>query len=106
MQDVAEAVRQGVREGHAAVVGRVIDVKGYRRWAFPLVVVGLNSIAAYLIAHLWEDFLRESLLTNLGHAPFAILGPGLQPLLLGATILLLDWLLLHWMYRRKIFLRI
>jgi hypothetical protein len=34
------------------------------------------------------------------------LGPGLQPLLLGATILLLDWLFLHWMYQRKIFLRI
>jgi heparan-alpha-glucosaminide N-acetyltransferase len=84
----------------------LIDEKQWKRWAFPLVVVGTNSIAAYLIAHLWEDFLRESLLTNLGHAPFAILGPGLQPFLLGATILLLDWLFLHWMYRRKIFLRI
>ena len=29
MQDVAEAVRTGVREGQAAVVGRVIDVKGF-----------------------------------------------------------------------------
>ena len=26
----------------------VIDMKGYRRWAFPLVVIGLNSIAAYV----------------------------------------------------------
>jgi heparan-alpha-glucosaminide N-acetyltransferase len=84
----------------------IIDVKQYRRWAFFLIVVGANSIAAYLIAHLWEDFLRRNLLTNLGHAPFLIFGPGLQPLLLGAVILLLDWLFLHWMYRRKIFLRI
>jgi heparan-alpha-glucosaminide N-acetyltransferase len=84
----------------------IIDVKQYRRWAFFLIVVGTNSIAAYLIAHLWEDFLHRNILTNLGHAPFLILGPGLQPLLLGATILLLDWLFLHWMYRRKIFLRI
>jgi xanthine dehydrogenase accessory factor len=29
VQDVAEAVRQGVREGQEAVVGRVIDVKGF-----------------------------------------------------------------------------
>ena len=29
MQDVAEAVRRGVREGQQAVVGRVIDVKGF-----------------------------------------------------------------------------
>jgi heparan-alpha-glucosaminide N-acetyltransferase len=84
----------------------IIDVKQWKRWAFPLIVVGTNSIAAYLIAHLWEDFLRQNILTNLGHAPFLILGPGLQPLLLGATILLLDWLFLFWMYRRKIFLRI
>ena len=84
----------------------IIDVKQYRRWAFFLIVVGTNSIAAYLIAHLWEDFLHRNLLTNLGHAPFLIFGPGLQPLLLGATILLLDWLFLHWMYQRKIFLRI
>jgi hypothetical protein len=27
-------------------------------------------------------------------------------LVLGATILLFDWLFLHWMYRRKLFLRI
>ena len=84
----------------------IIDVKQYRRWAFFLIVVGTNSIAAYLIAHLWEDFLHRNLLTNLGNAPFLIFGPGLQPLLLGASILLLDWLFLHWMYRRKIFLRI
>jgi heparan-alpha-glucosaminide N-acetyltransferase len=84
----------------------IIDVKQWKRWAFPLVVVGMNSIAAYLIAHLWEDFLRQTLITNLGNAPFLILGPGLQPLLLGGSILLLDWLFLFWMYRRKIFLRI
>jgi heparan-alpha-glucosaminide N-acetyltransferase len=84
----------------------IIDVKQYRRWAFPLIVVGTNSIAAYLIAHMWEDFLRRNLVINLGHAPFLIFGPGLQPLLLGASILMLDWLFLFWMYRRKIFLRI
>jgi heparan-alpha-glucosaminide N-acetyltransferase len=84
----------------------IIDEKQWKRWAFPLVVVGTNSIAAYLIAHLWEDFIRRNLLTNLGQAPFFIFGPGLQPLVLGATILLIDWLFLYWMYRRKIFLRI
>ena len=84
----------------------IIDVKQYRRWAFFLIVVGTNSIAAYLIAHLWEDFIHRNLLTNLRNAPFLIFGSGLQPLLLGATILLIDWLFLHWMYRRKIFLRI
>src|SRR5580698_7310238 len=44
----------------------IIDVKGYRRWAFPLVVVGLNSMAAYFIAHLGEHFIVDSLHTNFG----------------------------------------
>jgi predicted acyltransferase len=84
----------------------IIDVKQRRGWAFPLVVVGTNSIAAYLIAHMWEDFIKRNLLTNLGTRPFLLLGPGLQPLLLGAAILLIFWLFLFWMYRQKIFLRI
>ena len=84
----------------------VIEMKGYRRWAFPLLVVGMNSIAAYLIAHLCENFVECSLRINLGERPFAILGGGLEPLLFGATMLLIYWLMLLWMYRRKVFLRI
>src|ERR1019366_2647125 len=29
------------------------EVKGYRKWALPLVLIGANSIAAYVMAHLW-----------------------------------------------------
>jgi len=84
----------------------IIAAKGYRRWAFPLVVVGMNSIAAYLIAHLCEDFITSSYRIHLGDAPFRVFGPALQPLLLGAAVLATCWLMLFWMYRRKIFLRI
>jgi heparan-alpha-glucosaminide N-acetyltransferase len=89
-----------------AVFSWIIDVKQKQGWAYPLVVVGTNSIAAYLIAHLWEQWIGRNLLTNLGPSPFLIFGAKLQPLMLGASILLIDWLFLHWMYRRKIFLRI
>jgi heparan-alpha-glucosaminide N-acetyltransferase len=84
----------------------IIDVKGHRRWAFPLVVVGMNSIAAYLIAHLFEDFVFSSFRIHLGDRPFAVFGPGLYPLLLGAAVLLTYWSMLLWMYRRKLFLKI
>jgi len=84
----------------------VIDVKSHRRWAFPLVVVGMNSIAAYLIAHLWEDFIVTNLHIHLGYQIFAVFGAGLQPLMLGISVMLIYWLTLFWMYRRKIFLRI
>jgi predicted acyltransferase len=84
----------------------IIDVKGYRRWSFPLVVVGMNSIAAYLIAHLWEDFLIDNLHINFSHAPFQIFGLGYEPLLTGIAVMLLYWGILYWMYRRKLFLRV
>jgi heparan-alpha-glucosaminide N-acetyltransferase len=84
----------------------LVDVKGWRKWAFPLVVIGMNSIAAYLIAHLWERFIIDSLRIHLGAQPFQILGTGLEPLVRGSAVLLLYWLILYWMYRQKIFLRI
>jgi heparan-alpha-glucosaminide N-acetyltransferase len=84
----------------------IIEIKAWRRWAFPLVVVGTNSIAAYLMAHLWEDFIISSLHIHLGHRVFQIFGAGLEPLMLGMTVMLIYWLILFWMYRRRIFLRI
>jgi predicted acyltransferase len=84
----------------------VLDVKGWRRWAFPLVVVGMNSIAAYLIDHLWEDFIINNFHIHLGYGVFQIFGVGLEPLMMGIAVMLTYWLILYWMYRRKIFLRI
>jgi predicted acyltransferase len=84
----------------------IIDVRGYKKWAFPLVVIGMNSMAAYLMAHLFESFLADSLRINLGSRPFQIFGTGVEPLMRGAAILGLYWLMLFWMYRRKIFLRV
>jgi heparan-alpha-glucosaminide N-acetyltransferase len=84
----------------------LIKVKGWKKWAFPLVVVGMNSIAAYCIAHLTEDFFASSLRIHLGAHFFAFAGAGLEPFFRGAAILLCYWLLLLWMYRRKLFLKI
>ncbi len=84
----------------------VIDLKGYRKWAFPLVVIGTNSIAAYLIAHLFDRFIPDSFRIHLGRNAFQFFGAAIEPLLLGAAVLFTYWLILFWMYRRKIFLRI
>jgi len=84
----------------------LIEVKGYKRWAFPLVVIGMNSIAAYLMAHLFERFIIDSLRIHLGPDVFRIFGAGLEPFFIGAAVLLIYWLMLWWMHRRKVFLRI
>lgn len=84
----------------------IIDLRGRRTWAFPLIVIGANSIAAYLIAHLFDTFIAKNLTTHLGPNPFLLLGKAYQPLLHGGATLLVMWLLLHWMWRRKLFLKI
>jgi predicted acyltransferase len=84
----------------------ITEVKQWRRWAYPLVVIGTNSIAAYLIAHLWERFFLDSLRIHLGAHFFAFLGAPFEPLLRGIVVLLAYWLALFWMYRNKIFLKV
>jgi heparan-alpha-glucosaminide N-acetyltransferase len=84
----------------------IVEVKGKRQWAFPLVVIGMNSIAAYVIAEAMRGFIQDSLRIHLGRQAFQVLGPGLEPLLRGLTVLSIYWLILLWMYRRKLFLRI
>jgi predicted acyltransferase len=84
-----------------------LDVGQWRRaWAFPLIVIGMNSIAAYCIAHLFVDFIRGALVCHLGRHVFTVLGEAYEPLLLGAAVLAVLWLILFWMYRRAIFLRV
>jgi predicted acyltransferase len=89
-----------------AVFCWVIEVKGYRKWAFPLVVIGMNSIAAYLIAHWWDRYISTSFRIHLGQDVFKTFGAGLEPFLSGLAVLTVYWLILYWMYRRKLFLKI
>ena len=91
---------------YLAIFSWIIEVKGYRKWAFPLVVIGMNSIAAYLIAHLFHQFVFQSFRIHLGEGPFQVFGAGMEPFVLGAAVLFTYWLILLWMYRRKLFLRI
>ena len=89
-----------------ALLYAVTDVGGSKRWAFPLVVVGANPIAAYLLDHLGRDVVEGAILRHAGSAPFDALDPAYRPLLLGAAELLAFWLVLLWMWRSRAFLRI
>ena len=88
-----------------AVFGWILDVKGWRKWAFPLLVIGTNSIAAYMIAHLFERFIEDSLRIHLGANAFKVFG-AIEPPVRGAAVLAVYWMMLLWMYRRKIFLKV
>ena len=83
-----------------------VDVARRGRWAFPLIVIGANSIAAYLIAHLFVDFIRKALTTHLGAEIFRSGGAAYEPLVLGGATLAVMWALLYGMYRQRWFLKI
>ena len=83
-----------------------IDVRGYKRWAFPFVVIGMNSIAIYCVVWLSQGFIISSLKTHLGLEVFHLLGPTFEPILLGAAVMVIFWLILFWMFRRRLFLKV
>ena len=89
-----------------AALYAIVEVKGWRRWAFPLLVIGANSIAIYVMSWTLEHFVASALVRHFGRQPFAVFGPPFEPVLRGAAVLLVFWLLLYWMYRRKLFLKI
>ena len=57
----------------------VIDAGGWRRWAFPLIVVGMNSITAYLMEWLAVSFLVDALNRHLGTDFFQSFGEAYAP---------------------------
>ena len=84
----------------------LVDVRGHTRPVFPLVVIGMNSIAAYCLSWQVAELIEKALYRHFGHGPFEILGAAYEPLLHGSVTLALLWWILFWMYRRSLFLRI
>jgi len=100
----------------------VIEWAGYRRWAFPLLVVGLNPITMYVLWQTMAGFIHDNVrkhfgrhiyeslgtlgMTNLSPEAAQKLSDATQEGLRRATVLVILWLILWWMYRRKIVVRI
>jgi predicted acyltransferase len=84
----------------------IVDMRGWRRWAFPLIVAGANSIALYMMSQLLKPWVGGLLERYLGVGVFAIAGPDLEPVLRTSAIGFVFWLVVYWMYRNKIFVRI
>ncbi len=84
----------------------LIDVKGHRSWSFPLVVIGMNSIAIYCLAHLIDGFILKTFQTHFGQEIFKMFGDAYSSLVSGSVVIVVLWLILYWMYRRQLFLRV
>ncbi len=77
----------------------VIDVGRFRHWAFPLIVIGSNALLAYML----EPFVYLAM-RGLGAKLLPADLPSLEALVNGSGLVLI-WLLLWWLYRRRLFLR-
>ena len=79
----------------------IIDVRGYRKWAFFFIVIGMNPITIYFLQR-FVDF-------N-GIAEFFLVGiieraDLMKPLILPLGVVLTKWLFLWFLYRRRIFFK-
>ncbi len=87
----------------------IVDILGLRRWTFPFVVVGMNSILIYVMAELMPNWFLGRLQTHFGpgyHTLWGIVPDVYSPLVRGVAILGIMWLVCYWCYRQKVFIRI
>lgn len=84
----------------------VVEERGWRRGTLPLVVAGTNPITLYCLWQLSGGFIRENVKRHLGPGIFESLGPAYIATLERGTILIVLWLILYWMYRRNLVIRI
>ena len=86
-----------------AIFYYVIDVKGYRKWAFFFKVIGMNSILIYMSGHFinWEfttnGFFKW--LVQMASDPW-------NAVVFAICYVMIKWLFLYFMYRKRVFLRV
>ena len=84
----------------------VIDIQKKQKWGYWLMIIGANSMAAYIFAHTIDSYISKSLHIHLGENYDSIFGVPYRTLVHGGLVLFFEWLILNWMYKKKIFIRI
>jgi len=85
----------------------VIDVLGYKSWAFFFKVIGMNSILIYMSGHFisWH-YTTEGFFKWLIQWIIQLAGEPWGAVMLAACVLLVKWLFLYFLYKKKVFLRV
>jgi predicted acyltransferase len=81
----------------------IVEIKGIKRWTFPFIVLGTNSIFIYSFSQVLRGWLNNGI--GVFTRNFEFLGPAgaiPQNLLTLAAM----WYMCYWLYRRKIFFKI
>ena len=80
----------------------LIDVKGYKRWAFWLKVIGMNSITVYLGVH----FIPFGIIANRFVFGLEQFLPDYFAVIESLFALVIIYILLYWMYKKGAFLKV
>jgi len=81
----------------------IIDVLGYKKWAFFFKVIGMNSILIYISGLFidWE-YANNGLFTWL----FQLTGEPYDAVVKAIFLVLVQWAFLYFLYKKKVFLRV
>lgn len=79
----------------------LIDVRGFRKWAFPLTVIGMNAIFIYMFTSL----IHLDPIVDVFTRGIVRVWPDSGLLFQQVAILAVEWVILFWMYKRKVFVK-
>ena len=80
----------------------IIDVKGYKKWAFPFIVIGLNPITIYVVQGVF-DF---GIIANIFIHGFIDSMGSFKPVFYQLCVIIVKWLFLYFLYKKNIFLKV
>jgi predicted acyltransferase len=87
-----------------AVFYLIIDVWKIRRWSFPFVVIGLNSITIYMLVSGIINF--QTMNQYFFPGVIKLFSEPVQPVISAICYILCEWIFLYILYRKKIFLKV
>ncbi len=86
----------------------IMDALQFRFWAYPLVVIGANSIVIYCLVeiNIFRRFIVARSKPTWAATSSKASASRMNRWSKGAAIMIVFWLILFWMYRRRVFVRI
>lgn len=79
----------------------VIDVRAWRRWSFPFAVIGANAIFIYM----FRSLIHLGSIVGVFTQGIARRLPRSGVLVQEVAVIVVEWLILFWMYKRRIFIK-
>jgi predicted acyltransferase len=81
----------------------IMDVWGFKKWALFFVVFGVNSIAVYMMAHLFDFRLIGNILVG---GISSLFSPEAEAFIKASTAMAVMWLIMYYMYKKKTFIKV